>query len=395
MPYWSFIKYLLPAILSFFASWYVFVPVLRLAMRKNLVDNPDARKLQKMPVPVMGGVAVYFGIVCGLLLASSMFNLTLCVPVLTSMTILLLVGVVDDQLGITAKKRLIIEVLTILGMIFGGMQCIDSLHGLWGIGTFSWYIAVPLTVVGCVGIINAINMIDGVNGLSSGLCITCSLFFAFLFNRGGDAANAILNILMAFALVPFWIHNVIGKKTRMFIGDAGTMAMGGLMSWNVIQVLGDTQVSRMLTETGNCHVAVVLAILSVPVADTLRVMTMRVFHGQSPFSPDRTHLHHIIYDYGKSHSITAFTEVGITILINAAYILSYVMGASLNTQFLVVFVLAAFLVWGLYALLSFNYRLNTRFAYRARKVLASMRQGETNWWKRAQAWVDRGLKDVD
>lgn len=226
----------LPALLSFFATWYVFIPVLRLAQLKHMVDNPDARKLQKTPVPVMGGVAVFFGVICGVLLTSCFLHLSSIVPVIAAMTILLLVGVVDDMLGVTPFKRMLIEILSILGLIYGSDMCIDSFHGLWGIETFSWYIAVPLTVFGCVGIINAINMIDGVNGLSSGLCFTCCLLFSILFAQSHDLVNAELNLLMAGALVPFWIHNVMGKKSRMFIGDAGTMVMGALMSLSLIHI---------------------------------------------------------------------------------------------------------------------------------------------------------------
>lgn len=383
----------LPAILSFLASWYVYIPVLHLAQLKHFRDNPDARKLQKTPIPVMGGVAVYFGFICGVLLTACFSHLgSHVLLVIAAMTILLIVGVVDDMLDVSPLKRLLAEAASILGLIYGSSMCIDSFHGLWGVQSFSWDLAVPLTVFGCVGIINAINMIDGVNGLSSGLCIICCVLFSILFIQGQDYVNTGLNLMMAASLVPFWIHNVMGKKSRMFIGDAGTMVMGALMSWNVIQILSTQTSTEWMAHTnqGIGHVAVVLSILAVPVFDTIRVIIMRIIHHRSPFSADKTHLHHIIYDYSHSHSITSLGEILMTLLIFLAGTIAFFCGLSVTGQFYVIFLIALLFVWGTYFLLSYNIRLNTGFAYKTRKVLLAMRQGETNWWHKVQTWVDRG-----
>ena len=382
----------LPTLLSFFAAWYVFIPVLHMAQLKKMVDNPDARKLQKIPVPVMGGMAVFFGVTCGSLLATCFIDTSVIVPVMSAMSIMLFVGIIDDMLGVTPRNRFIIEILSVLGMIYGSGRCIDAVHGIFGLDLFSWYIAVPFTVFACVGIINGINMIDGVNGLSSGLCAACCTLFSILFILSNDIPNALLNLMMAFALIPFWIHNVFGRKSRMFIGDAGTMVLGALMSWNVIQILShDTSTLWMKgVHQGISHVAVVVCILAVPVFDTLRVMTMRIINGHSPFDADRTHLHHIIYDYSRSHSITSMSEIMLTLLLFLSELLAFALGLSVTWQFIIVVALAAIFVWGLYFVLSINFRLNTGFAYKTRKFLASMRQGETNWWKTFQNRVDRG-----
>lgn len=382
----------LPTLLSFFAAWYVFIPVLHMAQLKKMVDNPDARKLQKIPVPVMGGMAVFFGVTCGSLLATCFIDTSVIVPVMSAMSIMLFVGIIDDMLGVSPRNRFIIEILSVLGMIYGSGRCIDAVHGIFGLDLFSWYIAVPFTVFACVGIINGINMIDGVNGLSSGLCATCCTLFSILFIQSNDIPNALLNLMMAFALIPFWIHNVFGRKSRMFIGDAGTMVLGALMSWNVIQILShDTSTLWMKgIHQGISHVAVVVSILAVPVFDTLRVMTMRIINGHSPFDADRTHLHHIIYDYSRSHSITSMSEIMLTLLLFLSELLAFALGLSVTWQFIIVVALAAIFVWGLYFVLSINFRLNTGFAYKTRKFLASMRQGETNWWKTFQNRVDRG-----
>lgn len=363
-----------------------------MAQLKKMVDNPDARKLQKTPVPVMGGMAVYFGFTCGILMSTCFIDTTQVVPVLSAMSLLLIIGIIDDMIGVTPEARFIIEVVTVIGMIYGSYRCIDTLHGLFGLDLFSWYIAVPFTLFACVGIINAVNMVDGVNGLSCGLCATCSCLFSILFMQGGDYPNAVLNLILAAALIPFWIHNLFGQKSRMFIGDAGTMVMGTLMSWNVIQLLSHEASTLWQGQhlQGISPVAVVVSILAVPVFDTLRVMTMRILQGRSPFQPDRTHLHHIIFDYSRSHSITSASEILLTLLLFIASLVTYHLGLSVTWQFIVIVLLSVLFVWGLYFLLSVNFRLNTGFSYRTRRALASIRQGDTHWWLTFQRWVDRG-----
>ena len=158
------------AIVALVAVRWVYFKILYIAKTKGLVDNPDARKLQKEPVPVTGGLAVFFGVAMGLLAGYSVgglmgveFQIRL-MPVLVSMVVMLYIGAMDDIMGLSPTVRFVIEILTVLGLIYTSGGCIDTFHGLWGIEQFSWWIAVPLTVFAGVGIINAVNMIDGVNG---------------------------------------------------------------------------------------------------------------------------------------------------------------------------------------------------------------------------------------
>lgn len=392
----TFLPFLLASVVAFFAVQWVFPHVLQVARDKNLVDNPDARKLQKQPVPVLGGVAVAFGVIAGVLAGvvfSTLFGLTLYVPVFSifaSLMLMLYVGSIDDIIGLTPRTRFIIEIACVLSLIFGTGQCVDSLHGLWGIQAFSWWIAVPLTIFASVGVINAINMIDGVNGLSSSLCILSNLLFGFVFAKSGMNATGFLNFVMAASMVPFLLHNVIGLRSKMFLGDAGTMMMGVLMSYDVMSLLSANTPAAWLqyTRQGLCLVAIAVAILAVPVADTLRVMTMRMVHHQSPFSPDKTHLHHILMEYSRSHTLTTFTEVAVSLLIFILWMLSCLLGASIEVQLYVVILSAMVLVWGMYAYLTSHRTVRTGLAWRLRALFARLRQGDTEWWSRLQEHID-------
>lgn len=387
---------ILSAIVSFLAVEWIYGTVLKIAKDKNLVDNPDARKLQKTPVPVLGGIAVFFGIICGLALsvatnnAISDTNFSKILPVVFPMLIMLYLGASDDILGLSPTSRFFFEIVSVISMIYASDACIDSLHGLWGVNKFSWGIAVPLTVFAGVGIINAMNMIDGVNGLSSGLCIACCSLFGYIFFRVGDFANCTMAIIVAASLLPFLLHNVFGNKSRMFIGDAGTMVLGMLMVWFTISVLRSDRAINLYSKTEGINmVALSLAILSVPIFDTLRVMTMRILQKKSPFHPDKTHLHHAILAVGTSHSITALTEIMIDISIVGIWMVTKKLGAAHDIQLYTVIGAAMLLVWGLFFVLNYHTKRQTPFFDKLKKITAHTHMGHTGWWLKFQEFLDK------
>ena len=392
----------LATISSLLAVNWIYFKVLKIAKDKSIVDSPDARKLQKAPVPILGGIAVFFGVVTGVFAGSSfswlLSDVLLYSPawILCAMVMMVYVGATDDILGLTPRSRFVVELLTILGLILSGGGCIDSLHGLWGVESFSWWIAVPLTLVAGVGIINAVNMIDGVNGLSSGLCISCCLMFGIVFRMVGDLPDALLAFTMAASLAPFLFHNVFGSKSRMFIGDAGTMMMGVAMAWFTISMLrSDTSVRLIAVQKNVNMIAMTLAILSVPVFDTVRVMLLRILHKKSPFHPDKTHLHHIFIRMGVSHSITALTEVVIDLAIVGIWALSVKMRSSLDWQLYIVVVSSLALVWGVYFLIRRLEESHSELMHRLTRFSIKTHLGSTNGWLRLQKWLDAPVAKYD
>ena len=194
--------------------------------------------------------------------------------------------------------------------------------------------------------------------------------------------------------MPFLIHNVLGKTSKMFIGDAGTMTMGILMTWYVIQMLRhdhNEQWMGYVEKQQLSLVALTLAILAVPVGDTLRVMFGRIIKVHSPFKADRTHLHHMLLNYSGSHSITSLIEIVIAIIIVITWAIAFKTDCSINAQFYIVFAAAAILVWGTYAYLSLQNKRNTKMAYRIRRHLTMLRQGDKEWWSKLQRFIDTPL----
>ena len=176
----DFFQIIIPAILAFIGTLWVHPKILKIAIMKDLVDNPDVRKLQRSPVPVIGGIAVFFGIVIGLCSSQIMFNSPSVFMLISAMLVMLYVGTIDDILDLTPTIRFVIEILIVMWLMYINRSSINCFWGLWGVDIISNWISIPLTIFATVGIINAINLIDGVNGLSSGYCFMASSIFAII-----------------------------------------------------------------------------------------------------------------------------------------------------------------------------------------------------------------------
>lgn len=335
-------------LLSFLVSALVYPVVLRIARKYGFMDNPNARKLQRVPVPVMGGVAVFLGIVASILVWNIQLNETMLWVGLVGMTIMLVLGAIDDATDIPPSLRFIVEMLVVYWMILVSGVEIDSFHGLWGIDYVDVVISLPLSIIAGVGIINAINLIDGVDGYSSGFCIIACIIFATLFYYAGDEMLGGLAVMCVGALVPFFMHNVFGDKSKMFIGDSGTLMMGTVLTIMVFSALSAGGECSKLETEGIGIVPLTLAIMSVPVFDTLRVMGVRILRGKSPFKPDKTHLHHLFIEMGFSHLGTSFCILLINMMIVASWLLTWKLGGSVDTQFLVVVLLSILVTFGFY-----------------------------------------------
>ena len=342
--------------------------LVKIALLKNIVDNPDARKLQRTPVPVLGGVAVFFGVVIAIGCMSSVVDCSGLPVVIMAMMAMLYTGTMDDILSLSPGLRFVIEIVVVLLLIFVGGYCIDDFHGLWNIGRFSYWCAVPLTVVAAVGIINAINLVDGVNGLSSGYCIMACLIFGTLFFVAGEAPMTILAAVSVGALIPFFLHNVFGKTSKMFIGDGGTLVMGVVMSVFVIAILQNGSRVAAYVNPNVGLVPFTLAVLSVPVFDTLRVMSTRILKGTSPFRPDKTHLHHMFIDLGCSHVATTLAILGVNMFVVLCWWALEASGFSIAVQLYAVIAVSLLVTSGLYHFMQWHICRDTRFMRAMRRL---------------------------
>lgn len=258
-----------------------------LASLVGLVDSPCVRKRHDGAIPLIGGVAIYLSLFISAQLfdiwdARSSYGLILIgLP-------LLLVGVLDDRIGLSARLRFAVEIFCALAAIVFFDIRLMSLGFLWpGSEVLLGLTAVPFTVFGLVGVINAFNMTDGVDGLAGGLAFLIFSAFGILCYRG-NAELSLQQMSFAIALLGFLLFNArfFGRKRAViFMGDAGTLFLGFSIGWYLI----------LLSQGDDAVISPVAALwlFATPLFDTVSVMMRRVFRGQSPFHADREHLHHI------------------------------------------------------------------------------------------------------
>ncbi len=378
----------IPFCIACVASAAIHPSLVRFARMKNLVDNPNTRKLQIRPVPVLGGIGVFFGIMLGLVGACIVVDCSSLFVILGGMLLMLYVGAMDDMLDIPPSVRLAAQIATVLILIYIGGLSLDDFHGLWGVGALPAAVSVPLTVFAVVGIINALNLIDGVDGLFSIFSMTVCAIFAVIFLRGEDLQLFVLAMASIGALIPFMIHNAFGNTSKMFVGDGGTLLMGVVLSVFVMEVVCNPVYDRLFADFNLGVVPFAFAVLAVPVFDTVRVMTARILKGGNPFIGDKTHLHHLFIWLGVSHIGTALSIVGLNMLVVYACYSAARAGMSVDAQFYVVAASALFVTCGIYYGVRLVYHLNPEGMDRFR-VWKSHHRPSRKMFEFMQRLVDR------
>ena len=376
---------------AFLVTMLVYPLVLSFARKHNIVDNPNARKLQRVPVPIMGGAAVFIGFAVVSLIEYAITGDIKMLWLLLLLTVIYAIGLWDDLKDTSPVLRFLLESVLVWIMIPVLGIGINDFHGLWGIHSLPDYVSIPLSIVAGVGIINSVNLIDGVDGYCSSFGMMASIAFAILFYHTGDYALFSIALFAVGALLPFFLHNVFGVRSKMFLGDGGSLMLGTLLTIFVFRALTSGAPCAVYEDMGLSLPAICLAILAVPVFDTLKVMVYRIVRGRSPFRPDKTHLHHMYIDLGYSHLATSGSILVINFFIVAVTLVSWLMGASINMQTYVVLAMGL-LLQGFYFLTIDQknkkggegcavYQLWYRHAHNINLI-------GTRWWKALRAAMD-------
>ena len=367
--------------LCVFFAGIVIPQILLIAFRRRLFDEPDERKIHQCVVPRLGGMAfkpvVFFSFVLLLAVNVSTGHDELLKEIgaealplayaFCAIIMLYLVGIADDLIGVRYRAKFFIQIVCGIMLVAGGVELSD-LHGMLFIHSMPSWISIPLTVFVTVFIINAINLIDGVDGLSSGFSIQAFICFAIINLVIGNQRLALLALLGIGALLPFFFHNVFGRTSKMFIGDGGTLVIGAIFATLVISLLSDDQLTFRLPERLGL-IPFTLAVMCIPVFDTLRVMTSRIVRHKSPFSADKTHLHHLFIDLGFSHIGTTLCILALNLSVILIWWLSYSLGASIDVQFYIVLLLSISVTFLFYGFMRRQIKHQTAL-YRAARRLA-------------------------
>jgi UDP-N-acetylmuramyl pentapeptide phosphotransferase/UDP-N-acetylglucosamine-1-phosphate transferase len=292
------------ALLSFFSAFVVTLitipPILHLVKKYSLYDMPDFRKEHKIPVATFGGVAIWAGMVVSLMMWFSFSNTANIISFMFSLVILFSLGVMDDLKNLSARYKLIIEIGLATIMAIAGTR-ITTFNGLFGIHELPLSAQYTFTVLAIVGITNAFNLIDGIDGLAGGIGFMSLVTLGIFLTLCGDTNMALIAFALAGGLLAFLYYNL--NPASIFMGDTGSLVLGFVISIMCIRLM---QVNIAMPHPLVPHSPVfVLGIVLIPVFDTLRVFSLRMWKGKSPFSPDKTHIHHVLTNSGFSHAFAA------------------------------------------------------------------------------------------
>jgi UDP-GlcNAc:undecaprenyl-phosphate GlcNAc-1-phosphate transferase len=278
-----------------------------LAQKVGLVDKPNARKKHLGEVPLVGGISVYIG-VCVFLTysAPSVPNSTLYLICITS---LIVIGIADDRWDISYKLRLLVQTALALSMIYGAELSLKTVGNLFGEGdiVLGW-VSYLLTVFAVIGAINAFNMVDGIDGLLGGLSIVTFGSLSFVLYLAGAPKLGFFCLVIIASVIPYVVMNLglLGRKRRVFMGDAGSMLIGFSVIWILLSATQEAEYRVMRPVTA-------LWLIAVPLMDMAAIMFRRVRRGDSPFKPDREHLHHIFQRLGFTSRQTLVIICGIAL----------------------------------------------------------------------------------
>ena len=306
------------------AVTYLLTPLARrFALRFGAMAEPRDRDVHAIPTPRLGGLAMYAGVCAGFLVAGSLpalsrvFQYSDVQATVVAGGIIVALGAADDRWGIDALTKLAGQVVAAGVMVLLGLQVL--ILTLPGVGAISLG---PESVILTIGItlltVNAINFVDGLDGLAAGVgAIAALAFFAFSYGvasggvTGGVAqdritAPTLIAVVLAGACLGFLPHNF--NPARIFMGDAGSMLIGLMLSAAVISLTGQISYANLASAPASASFPVLLplllpfAVLAVPVVDLLLAIVRRTRAGRSPFAPDKEHLHHRLMEIGHSHA---------------------------------------------------------------------------------------------
>ncbi len=286
---------LLGFLLSFLWTLFILPKVAAFAIQHKWYDLPGDRKVHAKPIVAIGGVGIFTGFWVVFLCLSGLNEALALSSLMLASGILFLMSLWDDIKNVRAIIRLIGQVLVASICFVGGLK-VQGLYGFLGIEEVPALAQYVLTVLVIVTVVNAYNLIDGVNGLSGSLSLLTCFAFCALFWNVGDNSWALLSIIIGGGVLGFLKYN-FGEAT-MFMGDNGATFLGLMFAVFFIKTLsiggsGAVSFNELLAT---------LSIISLPILDLMRVSVGRMVNGKSPFFADRTHVHHLLLDRGKSHT---------------------------------------------------------------------------------------------
>ncbi len=306
------VKLILAAVMAFLVCFGMTPPVKHFAERIGAVDQPGERRVNKVPVPRMGGLAIFLGFVLTALLFVPLD--TKVTGILLGAVIIVLMGAVDDIVSLNAWIKLAGQIVAAVVVIRCGVvfSAISNPNPLSPNATFEiGWLSVPLTVLWIVACTNAVNLIDGLDGLAVGVSTISSLTMLVVSLIVSEPVVSLLLAALCGACLGFMPYNL--NPAKIFMGDVGSQLLGFVLS--TVSILGLFKLHAIIT------FLVPLLALALPLADTTFAFFRRILRGQSPFHPDRGHFHHRLLAIGMSQKQAVAVMYGISAVLGLSAVL--------------------------------------------------------------------------
>lgn len=313
-------KYLLFFLIAWAISYISFPVIINISKAKGLTAVPTGRSSHKAEIPNLGGVGIFIGFVLAFSSFGSMFGISANYNVSGCLVILLFLGLKDDILILTARTKFLVQIGIGLIMSLSSTALLNNMYGVFDLYQIGLLPAVLLTTFAYVLIINSYNLIDGIDGLAGTIAICVLFVSSIIFYNANVMKLFVASLALMGSLVAFLQYNFSNKK-KLFMGDTGTMIVGFLLCFLVINILSIKNVDFGLFSY-QVSPALVVALLFYPLMDTARIFFIRLFIlKRSPFKADKNHIHHRLLSIGfKHYQISIF--VGIVTLAIAIFSVS-------------------------------------------------------------------------
>jgi UDP-N-acetylmuramyl pentapeptide phosphotransferase/UDP-N-acetylglucosamine-1-phosphate transferase len=333
------------AITSFVIAFLIVPVIIKYSLRKNLVDIPGRRKIHKKVTPSMGGIAIFIGFFISSLIWIDIQGLANIKFILVALFVIFFIGVRDDLVPLRAMVKLMGQIMAASLVLFLFDLRIKTFYGLFGIFELPEIVSYLITYLTIIVITNSFNLIDGLDGLAGTIAIVALLAFGVWFFLVGDSIFSILAFSMLGAIFAFLIFN--WEPSEVFMGDTGALVIGMMLAILSIHFI-DTNYNlpAMTPYKFKASIGTAACIIIIPLVDTLRIVILRISKRQSPFHPDKSHVHHAIMRLGMRHSQTTlilaavhifyialaliFNEFGDTYVLPGVIILSFLLSVSLD-----------------------------------------------------------------
>ena len=285
---------------AFVIAMLLIPPLIKIVTRYKLYDHPDLRKEHILPIPTMGGIAVCSGMAIACFLWFNFSKDFFTISFFFSIVALFAVGILDDMNDLRARNKLVIQLALASLIAFSGVR-ITNLNGIFGVHELPVTAQYILTIVAIAGVTNAFNLIDGIDGLAGGLGFMSLVILGLFLTLCGDINIALIAFSLAGGLLGFLYYNF--NPARIFMGDTGSLVLGFVTAVLTVRLI-DMNASGSVNLLHNAPVFG-LSLVLIPVFDTLRVFSLRIWRGKSPFDADKTHIHHLLTNNGWSHNFSS------------------------------------------------------------------------------------------